>query len=147
MCMMQSKKIKALSLLLCISLMMCLAACKGGVAPDGADSSADVQQNVQSGESVVPNESGNNNTEGGAGNKKPSSSNSALQGVELEEDVFDNSDTSTNTSADNASNSTSSADGNQSSENESDESSSDDSVSEEISSGNDGTIKLPVDWF
>lgn len=135
-----NKVLKCMSLLLCISLMLCLAACKGGVAPDGADSSADVQQNMQSGESVVPNESGNDNTEGGA-------SNSALQGVELEEDVFDYSDASSSTSADNASNSTSSADGNQSSENESDESSSDDSVSEEISSGNDGTIKLPVDWF
>ena len=142
-----NKVLKCISLLLCIILILCLAACKGGVAPDGADSSADVQQNVQSGESVVPNESGNDNTEGGAGNKKPSSSNSALQGVELEEDVFDYSDASSNTSADDASNSTSSADGNQSSENESDESSSDDSVSEEISSGNDGTIKLPVDWF
>ena len=138
-----NKVLKCMSLLLCIILILCLAACKGGVAPDGADSSADVQQNVQSGESVVPNESDNDNTEDGAGNKKPSSSNSALQGVELEEDVFDYSDAS----ADNASNSTSSADGNQSSENESDESSSDDSVSEEISSGNDGTIKLPVDWF
>lgn len=70
-------------------------------------------------------------------------------GVELEEDVFDNTDTDNtvssqpSTSSDNNTNSSNNSSTNTSSNTESNDSSNESGTE----SGNDGTIKLPVDWF
>ena len=70
-------------------------------------------------------------------------------GVELEEDVFDNTDADntvsgkpsnpSNTNTDSSNNSSTNTSSNTESNNSSNES--------DTESGNDGTVKLPVDWF
>ncbi len=159
------KILKIVVLSLCLCLLLCLAACKGGSAPDGTDSYSSTF--VQSGDVVIDATSDNaDNTEGTTTNKKPSSDNKVSQGIELKEDVFENSDaqsggntqskpqsnlSNNNTSSNNAADDNQSdgnvSGGNQPDSNISDDSESNDNVSDDNQSNSDGTVKLPVVWF
>ena len=142
-----NKLFKGLTLVFCIMLVFGLVACKEDTASDKADSSSKVSSD------------------------EPSSSDkteSTTSGIELEEDVFDdgvNESRPSNNSAsigtdnkDNQSNnqpadknesSTSSdkTESNNSSGNNSSTESGETSSDEDLTESDDGTVKLPIDWF
>ena len=138
-----NKLFKGLTLVFCIMLVFGLVACKEDTASDKADSSSKVSSD------------------------EPSSSDkteSTTSGIELEEDVFDDgvnesrpsnnsasigTDNKVNQSADNNESNTSSdkTESNNSSGNNSSTESGETSSDENLTESDDGTVKLPIDWF
>ena len=135
-----------LLLAICAVLMLSLCACKDDSIADLTSSFVNVQQSVQSEQSSTI-EASNDTAD-----KKTSSSDKILQGIELEEDIFDNGDAQSGVSDGTVSdvitnNDSSNADSNASENASSDGDNSDSDASEGSESSLDGTIKLPVDRF
>lgn len=142
-----NKLFKGLVLVCCLMLVFGLVACKEDAVSDKADSSSKVSSDEPS---------SNDKTE------------STTSGIELEEDVFDDGDNesrpsnnsassgtdnkdnqSNNQSADKNESNTSSdkTESNNSSGNNSSTESGETSSDEGLTESDDGTVKLPIDWF
>ena len=147
---MNNKLLKLLVLSICVVLLFGLVACKGDTTKD--DNTSLPQQNELSNDTETERDNNKNETVGNT------------SGIELEEDVFGDDiivdNASSNTSSTNKPAEQNNQSNNQSSNNSSDNSqdtpSTDgDSTSEEDNTSSDeqptesddGTVKLPVDWF